>query len=113
MSRVIIVNPTSNEIVDISSVNRRQAYTEVLLLNLTETKNSKDFQKDSNQKVCYNIRLNKEKNYTKKESTKILKLDKKKPISQQNDKAVANWLYLRKFRGKFQNFSFVAQKGQP
>ena len=77
MSRVIIVNPTSNEIVDISSVNRRQAYTEVLLLNLTETKNSKDFQKDSNQKVCYNIRLNKEKNYTKKESTKILKLDKK------------------------------------
>ena len=61
-----------------SSVNRRQAFdTEVLLPNLTETKNYKDFQKDYNQKVCYNIRPNKEKNYTKKESTKILKLDEK------------------------------------
>ena len=42
--------------------------TEILLLNLIDPKNSKDFQKDYNCKVCYNIRLNKETNYQKKKS---------------------------------------------
>ena len=78
MSRVIIALPTSNKIVDIfeqtitggfSSVNTRLAIdTDILLPNLIDPKDSKDFQKDYNYKVCYNIRLNEEKNYTKKES---------------------------------------------
>ena len=78
MSRVIIALPTSNKIVDIfeqtitgglSSVNTRLAIdTDILLPNLIDPEDSKDFQKDYNYKVCYNIRLNEEKNYTKKES---------------------------------------------
>ena len=78
MSRVIIALPTSNKIVDIfeqtitggfSSVNTRLAIDiDILLPNLIDPEDSKDFQKDYNYKVCYNIRLNEEKNYTKKES---------------------------------------------
>ena len=87
ISRVIIALPTSNEAVDIfeqtitegcSSVNTRLAFdTEILLPNLiNEEKQHKEFQKDYNYKICYNIRLNDEKEYSKKRViTKILKLD--------------------------------------
>ena len=87
ISRVIIALPTSNEAADIfeqtitegcSSVNTRLAFdTEILLPNLiNEEKQHKEFQKDYNYKICYNIRLNDEKEYSKKRViTKILKLD--------------------------------------
>ena len=78
MTRVITALPTSNKIVvfskqtitgGFSSVNTRLAIdTYILLPDLIDLKDSKDFQKDYNYKVCYNIRLNEEKNYTKKES---------------------------------------------
>ena len=87
MSRVIITFPTSNEIVDIfehaftgsfSSVNTRIAFdTEILLPNTTKGKTD-EFNKDYDYKVCYQIRLNNEKEYsTKTVITKIVKLDKK------------------------------------
>ena len=74
MLRVIIALPTSNEAVDIfeqtiregfSSVYTRLAFdTEILLPNLiNEEKQPEEFQKDYNYKICYNIRLNSEKEY--------------------------------------------------
>ena len=79
MSRVIIALPTSNEAADIfkqtitegfSSVNTRLAFdTEILLPNLisnNEEEKTDQFQKDYNNKICYNIRLNNEKEYSKK-----------------------------------------------
>ena len=59
-----------------SSVNTRIAFdTEILLPNLInkeETERSKsgkseEIRKDYNHKICYNIRLNNEKEYSKKE----------------------------------------------
>ena len=80
MSRVIIAFPNSNEIVDIfqqtitggfSSVNTRLAFdTEILLPNLisnNEEEKTDEFQKDYNYEIYYNIRLNNEKEYSKKE----------------------------------------------
>ena len=86
MSRVILALPTSNEVVDIieqmitgrfSSVNNKLAFdTEILLPNLIGEKTEEDFHKDCNYKICYNIRLNTEKEYsTKRVITKILKLE--------------------------------------
>ena len=79
MSRVIIALPTSNEAADIfkqiitegfSSVNTRLAFdTEILLPNLisnNEEEKTDQFQKDYNNKICYNIRLSNEKEYSKK-----------------------------------------------
>ena len=73
ISCVIIALPTSNEVVDIfeqtitggfSSVNTRLALdTEIFLPNLINEEKSEEFQKDYNYKVCYNIRLNNEKEY--------------------------------------------------
>ena len=78
ISRVIIALPTSNKTVDIfeqtitggfSSINTRLAIdTDILLANLIDPEDSKDFRKDYNCKVCYNIRLTKEKKRNKKES---------------------------------------------
>ena len=80
MSRVIIAFPNSNEVVDIfqqtitggfSSVNTRLAFdTEILLPNLisnNEEEKTDEFQKDYNYEIYYNIRLNNEKEYSKKE----------------------------------------------
>ena len=86
MSCVIIVLPRSNEVIDIleqtitggfSSGNTRLAFdTEILLPNLVQKNSEEDSQKDYNYKVCYNIKLNDDKEYMKKRViTKILKLD--------------------------------------
>ena len=79
MSRVIIALPTSNEAVDIfkqtitesfSAVNMRLAFdTEILLPSLisnNEEEKTDQIQKDYNSKICYNIRLNNEREYSKK-----------------------------------------------
>ena len=78
MSHVIIALPTSNEVIDIfeqtitggfSSVNTRLAFdTEILLPNLVQKNSEEDSQKDYNYKVCYNIKLNDDNQYMKKES---------------------------------------------
>ena len=86
MSRVIIALPTSNKVIDIfeqtitsgfSSVNTILAFdTEILLPNLIQKNSEEDSQKDYNYKVCYNIKLNEDKEFVKKRViTKILKLD--------------------------------------
>ena len=85
MSRVIIALPTFHEVIDIfeqtttggfSSVNTRSTIdTEILLANLIQKNSEEDSQKDYNYKVCYNIKLNDDKEYMKKRViTKILKL---------------------------------------
>ena len=86
ISRVIIALPTSNEAVGsfeqtktggFSSVNTRLAFdTEILLQSfINEEKQPEEFQKDYNYKICYNIRLKNEREYSKKRViTKILKL---------------------------------------
>ena len=84
MSRVIIALPTSNEVIDIfeqtitggfSSVNTRLAFdTEILLPNLVQKNSEEDSQKDYNYKVCYNIKLNDDKEYMKKKSHKNSKI---------------------------------------
>ena len=52
-----------------SSVNTRLAFdTEILLPNLVQKNSEEDSQKDYNYKVCYNIKLNDDKEYMKKES---------------------------------------------
>ena len=72
--RAIIALSASNGAIDISeqtitrgfrSVNTRIAFhTEILLPNLiNEEKQREEFQKDYNYKICYNIRLNNEKEY--------------------------------------------------
>ena len=60
-----------------SSVNTRLAFdTKILLANLVQKNSEEDSQKDYNYKVCYNIKLNDDKEYMKKRViTKILKLD--------------------------------------
>ena len=78
MSRVLIAIPTSNQVTEIfeqtirgsfSSVNTRLAFdTEILLPNLVQKNSEEDSQKDNNYKVCYNIKLNDDKEYMKKES---------------------------------------------
>ena len=78
MSRVLIAIPTSNQVTEIfeqtirssfSSVNTRLAFdTEILLPNLVQKNSEEDSQKDYNYKVCYNIKLNDDKEYMKKES---------------------------------------------
>ena len=86
MSRVIIALPTSNKVIDIfeqtitsgfSSVNTILAFdTEILLPNLIQKNSEENSQKDYNYKVCYNIKLNEDKEFVKKRViTKILKLD--------------------------------------
>ena len=86
MLRDIIALPTSNKVTDIfeqtktssfSSVNTILAFdTEILLPNLIQKNSEEDCQKDYNYKVCYNIKLNEDKEYMKKRViTKILKLD--------------------------------------
>ena len=124
MPCVIIALSTSNEVIYIfeqtitggfNSVNTRLAFeTEILLPNLVQKNSEEDSQKDYNYKVCYNIKLNDDKEYMKKRViTKILKLDENnqygngmiKPLIRQwYDKAVANWLYKRKFRCKLEDF---------
>ena len=88
MSRVIIALPISNEAADIfeqtitggfSSANSRLAFdTEILQLNLisnNEEEKTYEFKKDYNYKICYNVRLNNEKEYsTKKSYNKNLKV---------------------------------------
>ena len=82
MSRVIIVLPTSNEAVDAFEQTITRGFslvnTRILLPNrINEEKKPEDeeFQKDYNYKICYNIRLNNEKEYSNKTViTKILKL---------------------------------------
>ena len=72
--RAIIALSASNGAIDISeqtitggfrSVNTRIAFhTEILPPNLiNEEKQHEEFQKDYNYKICYNIRLNNEKEY--------------------------------------------------
>ena len=78
MLHVIIALPTPNEVIDIfkqtitsgfNSVNTRLAFdTEILLPNLVQKNSEEDSQKDYNYKVCYNIKLNDDKEYMKKES---------------------------------------------
>ena len=76
MTRVIIAIPTSSEAVDIfeqtitgsfSLVNTRLAfYTKILLPNLISTNEERktdEIEKDYNYKICYNIKLNNEKEY--------------------------------------------------
>ena len=86
MLHVIIALATPNEVIDIfkqtitsgfNSVNTRLAFdTEILLPNLVQKNPEEDSQKDYNYKVCYNIKLNDDKEYMKKRViTKILKLD--------------------------------------
>ena len=86
MSRVIIALPISNKVIDIfeqtitsgfSSVNTILAFdTEILLPNLIQKDSEENSQKDYNYKVCYNIKLNEDKEFVKKRViTKILKLD--------------------------------------
>ena len=86
MSRVIIALPTSNKVIDIfeqtitsgfSSVNTILAFDrEILLPNLIQKNSEENSQKDYNYKVCYNIKLNEDKEFVKKRViTKILKLD--------------------------------------
>ena len=86
MLRDIIALPTCNKVTDIfeqtktsgfSSVNTILAFdTEILLPNLIQKNSEEDSQKDYNYKVCYNIKLNEDKEYMKKRViTKILKLD--------------------------------------
>ena len=86
MSRVITALPTSNEMLDIfeqkntgafSCVNNRLAFdSEIFLPNaMKQNTESKDYRKDYDVKVCYNIKLNSEKIQPKRVITKILKLD--------------------------------------
>ena len=85
MSKVIIVLPTSKEVVDIfektltggfSCVNTRLAFvTGTLLPNSTDENNNDDLNKDYNNKVCYQLKLDDEKDYlTRRVIRKILKL---------------------------------------
>ena len=80
MSCVVIALPISNEAADIfeqtvtgvfSLFNTRLAFdTEILLPNLisnNEEEKTDEFQKDYNYEIYYNIRLNNEKEYSKKE----------------------------------------------
>ena len=70
--------PTSNEAVDIfeqtitggfSSINTRLVFdTEILLPNLINEEKPDEFEKNDNNKICYNIRLNNEKEISKKKS---------------------------------------------
>ena len=86
ISHVIIALPTSNEVIDIfeqtiiggfSSVNTRLAFdTEILLPNLVQKNSEEDSKKYCNYKVCYNSKLNDDKEYMQKRViTKILKLE--------------------------------------
>ena len=86
MSRVILALPTSNEVADIfeqtitggfSSVNNRLTFDiEILLPNLIGKKTEEEFHKHYNYEICYNIRLNTERECsTKRVITKMLKLD--------------------------------------
>ena len=82
MSRVIIVLPTSNEAVDAFEQTITRGFslvnTRILLpsrINEEKKPEDEEFQKDYNYKICYNIRLNNEKEYSNKTViTKILKL---------------------------------------
>ena len=86
MSRAIIALPTSNEMLDIfeqaitggfSYVNNRLTFdSEIFLPNaMKQNTESKDYRKNYDVKVCYNIKLNSEKIQPKRVITKILKLD--------------------------------------
>ena len=85
MSKVVIVLSTSKEVVDIfektltggfSCVNTRLAFVrETLLPNSTDENNNGDLNKDYNYKVCYQLKLDDEKDYlARRVISKILKL---------------------------------------
>ena len=121
ISCVIITLPTSNEAVDIfeqtitegcSSVNTRLAFdTEILLPNLiNEEKQHKEFQKDYNYKICYNIRLNDEKEYSKKRViTKILKLDENNQHGFGMTKSLPTGCIKQNFDTSWRTFNLLLQ----
>ena len=122
ISRVIIALPTSNEAVGsfeqtktggFSSVNTRLAFdTEILLQSfINEEKQPEEFQKDYNYKICYNIRLKNEREYSKKKShNKNFKVRRKQPGRFQYNKTITDWLYKTKFWHVLENIQFITSK---
>ena len=120
MSRVIIALPTCNEAADIfeqtitrgfSLVNTTLAFdTEILPPNIisnNEEEKTNEFKKDCNHKICYNIRLNNEKEYSNKRViTKILKLDENNQYGSgmTKPKTITDWSYKTKSKHELEDF---------
>ena len=75
-----------------------------------EEKQPEEFQKDYNYKICYNIRLNNEKEYSKKRViSKILKLDENKQYGFGMTKSLPTGCIKQNFDTSWKTFNLLLQ----